>query len=80
MVYQCINWTNKTKKTNIVLSKTNLTRRLLSHQKNQTHHKMLQRTLNHKNYNKKRNKHIATFQALQTYFHTCKHKHKPNDN
>ena len=55
MAYQCINWT---KKTSIVVSKTNLTRSLLLHQKNQTHPKMLERTTsNHKikNYNKKKN-------------------------
>jgi hypothetical protein len=54
MAYQCI---NLTKKTSIVVSKTNLTRRLLLHQKNQTHPKMLERTTsNHKikNYNKKK--------------------------
>jgi hypothetical protein len=33
-----------------------------------------------KNKNLQKKKHLSTFQALQTHFHTCKHKHKPNDN
>ena len=46
---------------------------------------MLKRiTSNHKikNYKKekKKNKHIPTFQAFQAHFHTCKHKYKSNDN